>query len=260
MIKAAGKVVMALLLGVAVAALAAEDPVKVLEKTVTRSYKDLALTVHLVKTAKSGRERPMDLVVKIKDDGKIKKTLAEFTGPDEVKGMKSLSWDYSAPGQEPDRWFKLAGLDWVKCRGKACENLEDQFGFTMDIFAVKLDEAVHTMKGEETVDGAACYKIESKIKDPSKREDPVILTWVDKQKFAARKIEAYGPDGKLSQTSTFSQFKQIGDHWWETSGQLTKVKSGKKIAFSITDSQINAGIPDDIFAKPQKFKVEENKK
>jgi hypothetical protein len=244
----------------AAAAMAADDPVALLTKAVVRNYQDLELSVHLVKTSKSGRERPMDLVVKIKDDGKVKKTLAEFTAPDEVKGMKSLGWDASASGQESERWFQLAGMDWVKCRGKACENLEDQFGFTMDIFAVKLDHAVHTMKGEEAVDGAPCYKIESKLKDPNEREDPVIVTWVDKEKFAARKIEAYDKDGKLSQVSTFTKFKMIGDHWWETEGQLTKLKTGKKLAFSITDAKINAGIADEVFAKPRAFKLEEDKK
>jgi hypothetical protein len=225
-----------------------------------RNYKDLELSVHLVKTSKTGRERPMDLVVKIKDDGKVKKTLAEFTAPDEVKGMKSLSWDASASGQESERWFQLAGLDWVKCRGKACENLEDQFGFTMDIFAIKLDNATHTLKGEEAIDGAACYKIESKLKDPTQRDDPDIFTWVDKEKFAARKIEAYDAAGQLSQVSNFTKFKQIGDHWWEVEGNLTKLKSGKKLTFAITDSKINTGISDEVFAKPGKFKVEEEKK
>lgn len=251
-----------LMLAVAVAmtGIAADDPVAILEKTVNRSYQDLSLKVHLVKTAKSGRERPMDLVVMIKDDGKIKKTLVEFTAPDEVKGMKSLSWVPAAAGAESERWFKLAGLDWAKCRGRACERLEEQFGFSMEIFAVKLENATHVLKGEETLDGAPCYKIESKLKDLEEREDPVVVTWVDKEKFAARKIEAYDKDNQLSQFSTFTKFQMIGDHWWETEGLFTKLKSGRKLAFGITDAKINTGLSDDLFKKPEKFKVEEDKK
>jgi len=246
-------------LALAAGAEAPVDPVQVLDRAVTRPYQDLTLTVHLVKTSKTGRERPMDLVVKIKDAGTVKKTYAEFTGPEEVKGMKSLMWDYQEEGKESERWFQLAGLDYVKCLGKACERMEDQFGFSMEIFAVKLDEAEHTYQGEEAVEGAPCYKIESRLKDPERRADPTIVTWVDKGKYVARKIEAYGKDGQLSQSSTFSRFQMIGDHWWELEGQLTRLKTGKKIAFAISDFKINAGIPDEVFAKPEKFKVEEEK-
>lgn len=250
---------MGLMLVVALVGVAADDPVAILEKTVQRPYRDLTLNVHLVKTAKSGRERPMDLMVKIKDDGKTKKTLVEFTGPDEVKGMKSLSW-VPASGAESEQWFKLAGLEWTKCRGRACERLEEQFGFSMEIFAVKLENAVHALKGVETLDGAACYKIESKLKNLEEREDPMIVTWVDKEKFVARKIEAYDQDKKLTQFSTFSKFQMIGDHWWETEGLFTKLKSGRKLAFRIVDFKINSGLADKLFAKPEKFKLEEGNK
>jgi hypothetical protein len=228
----------------------------VLEKTLARDYQDLTLTIHLVKTAKSGKERPMDLTVKMKQYPEVKKTLAVFTGPAEVAGIASLSYDYTDPNKEAERWFKLSGMEYVKCLGQACSNMEERFGFSTEIFAINLEDAEHKLLGEETVDGAACYKVESVAKDPANGEGAKFITWVDKDKFAARKIEAYDQAGKLAQRSSFTEFKQINGRWWETKGHLDQFETGKKLDFEIRDAKVNTGIPDQEFEKPKTFAVQ----
>lgn len=233
-------------------------PVVILNRTIERNYDDIELTVHLVKISKSGRERPMDLLVKIKDGPDVKRTYAEFIAPPEVKGMKSLSWDYKEEGVKSDRWFQLAGLDYVKCVGKACQSMEDRFGFSMDIFAVKLDEAEHKYLEPEKLGGTECYKIETRLKDEDEPDGARYVTWVDKEKFAARRIESYDKDGDLVQESNFTEFKMIGDHWWETKGELIKHNSGKTVKFEIKAFKVNEGIDDSVFEKPSLFKVKDN--
>ncbi len=250
-------VAVALVFGPALAN-AAEDPKEILKKTAKRDHKDAVLTIHMVKVSKKGRERPMDLVVKMKDDGVVSKTYAEFLAPPEVKGMKSLGWDYADPGKDAERWFQLAGMDYVKCRGKACASMEDRFGFNMEVFDADVDDADHQLLGEETIDGAACYKIESVRKDQDASDDVKMIFWVDKEKFAARKVEAYDKAGKMTMSSTFTEFKMIGDHWWESKGEAKNVKKGKKIRFEIKEAVVDQGIPDEVFAKPEKFTLKKD--
>jgi hypothetical protein len=233
---------------------------QVLEKVLDRPYHDLTLKVHLVKTSKTGRERPMDLVVKMKQKPDVKMTLAVFTAPPEVQGISSLAYDYTDPNKPTDRWFKLAGMDYAKCLGKACQNMEERFGFSTDIFAIDLDEATHKLLPDEDVDGAPCYKIESDSKDPDDPRGARFITWVDKQKFAARKIEDYDKSGKLTQMSTFTAFQDINGHWWETKGSLIQYDSGKKLTFDITEAKADTSIPDDVFAKPKMFSVQGEEK
>jgi len=229
----------------------------ILEKTIQREYEDITMQVHLVKVSRSGRERSMDLSVKIKKTEDATKTLAVFTDPIEVRGISSLSWDYDGLDKPSDRWFKLAGLDYVKCLGKACRRMEERFGFSMDVFAIRLEEADHELLGEEEVDGSACYKIESRAKNPDDERGARFVTWVDKKMYAARRIEVYDSTGRLMQRSTFTEFKKLGDHWWETKGRLEKLDSGKEVRFEIKKAEINTGIPDDEFEKPPVFKVED---
>jgi hypothetical protein len=236
------------------------EPKDILQKTIEREFQDMEMTVHLVKVSKKGRERPMDLVVKIKKTPEASKTFAVFTGPPEVEGISSLSWDYEDPEKPADRWFRLSGMEYVKCLGKACQNMEERFGFSAEIFEVNLDDAEHKLLAEEEIDGAACYKIESRAKDPDQREESLIVTWVDKEKLAARRIETYDKSGKLLTTSAFTEVKMLGDHWWETSGEYMNHKSGKKVRFQIKDARINTGIPDQVFEKPKLFSVEEDEK
>ncbi len=227
-------------------------PQQILSKTLDRNYLDLVLEVDLVKINKKGRERPMSLVVKIKNEEGLKKTLAEFTAPPEVKGMKSLSWDYEDETKEDGRWFKLVGIDFVKCRGRACQNMEDRFGFSMNVFSVDTDDAVHELAGEEKINGAMCYKIKSRAKDPENTDGAAFTAWIDKEKFAARKIETYDKDGSLLTRSEFTGFMEIGGHWWETKGQLDKIESKKKIRFEIKEAKADGGIDDAVFVQPNK--------
>jgi len=228
----------------------------ILDQTLDRKYQDLELKVHLVKTSKTGKERPMDLTVKMKNSPEMKKTLAVFTAPPEVAGITSLAWDYTDPAQTADRWFKLSGMEYVKCLGQSCQNLEEKFGFSTDIFAINLDEADHKLLGEETIDGAPCFKIESKAKDQGNPAGARFITWVDKEKLVARKVEVYDKTGTLSQMSVFTEFKLLGGHWWETKGELAQYNTGKKLRFEITEANVNTGIPDAVFDKPKVFSVQ----
>ncbi|HUT54576.1 MAG TPA: outer membrane lipoprotein-sorting protein [bacterium] len=235
-------------------------PREILQKTLDRPYQDLVLKVHLVKTSKTGKERPMDITVKMKQTPDVKMTLAVFTAPPEVEGISSLAYDYTDPKKSTDRWFKLSGMDYAKCLGKACQKMEERFGFSTDIFAIDLDEADHKVLGEEAVDGAACYKVESDSKDPADPRGARFITWVDQKMFAARKIEAHDQSGKLTQMSTFTEFKEINGHWWETKGELIQYDSNKKLRFNIEDAKADTNIPDDVFAKPKTFSVQGDEK
>lgn len=237
-----------------------EQARQVLEKTLEREYQDMEMEVTLVKVSKSGRERSMDLTVKIKKTDEATKTLAVFTAPIEVEGITSLSWDYTDPGRESDRWFKLSGMDFVKCRGKACQNMEERFGFSMEIFAIKLDDADHTIAGEGEIDGALCYKVVSTAKDPGNPEGSRFVTWVDKEKYVARRIEVYGQNGQLVHATNFTEFKELGGHWWETKGEMKSFDTGKSLRFEIKNVKVNSGIPDAVFEKPKRFTVEEDEK
>ena len=243
-----------IILLLALALAAAIDPVPILERTNTRDYQDLTLKIHLVKTSNTGKERPMDLEVKLKKTKDLVRTLAVFTAPPEVAGISSLS--YAATGKPAERWFKLAGLDWVKCVGNTCSSLEDRFGFTLDIFALDIAAATHKLVGEEALDGAACYKIESTSKDPKNPRGARFLVWIDKQKFAAHKIQVFDLQGKMFQESHFTAFRELGSHWWESAGTFVNYATGRGLRFEMTDATVNTGIPDSVFARPKLFKTQ----
>ncbi len=236
----------------------APDPRAILDKTLAREYKDMNMKVHLVKISKSGKERPMDLEVWLKKTDEVTKTLAEFTAPAEVAGMRSLSWDYADPEKKSDRWFKLAGMPYTKCVGKACSRMEERFGFSMDIFALDVNDADHALLGEDEVNGSPCYKIESVAKDKDNANGVRFVTLVDKEKLVAHKIESFDKDGNALAVSTFTEFKTLGNHWWETKGELDKLDSGKKLRFEISETKVDEGIDDAMFEPPKIFSVEEN--
>ncbi|MFO8056206.1 MAG: outer membrane lipoprotein-sorting protein [bacterium] len=229
-----------------------QGPKEILKKTLDRDYEDLKLHVKLTKISRTGREREMELDVYIKESEEVTKTLVEFTSPPAVKGMSSLSWNYA--DKPADRWFKLLGMNYVKCLGEACQRMEERFGFSMEIFSIDINEAKHELLGTEEIDGAPCYKIESEAVEDNP-EGSRFITWVDQKMYAARKIEAYNEEGEKTQVSRFTGFDKIGDRFWETKGTLEKLDSGKEVRFEIVSHELNTGLSDELFERPKSFEV-----
>jgi outer membrane lipoprotein-sorting protein len=108
----------------------------------------------------------------------------------------------------------------------------------------------HKLVGEETFDGAACWKIELITKPDAPVVWSKIVGWIDKQNYVMRKAEYYDDDGAVAREMTVRDIKtvgtrQVGTHWL----MINKKKKGQQTEMFFENMQFDLKIPDSTFSK-----------
>src|SRR5450759_566014 len=146
------------------------------------------------------------------------KLLIRFVAPPEVKGVSFLS--LGRPGKSPDQWLYLPSMK--RERRIATQdrdasfvgtdfNYEDMEEFDQVKFAVSL-------KGEETVDGQACWQIEARPTDVAEKGSKSLyekkVLWLRKDILVMVRADIFrkgekGPAKRLLLTDV----QQVEGHW-----------------------------------------------
>ena len=203
------------------------------------------LTMTLVN--KNGRQRIRKVESFSKDFGKDKKTVMVFRKPADVSGTAFLNWEYDVPGREDDKWLYMPAMKKVRRISGASKN-EYFMGsdFTYDDMGDRnVEEDIHTLLGEETVDGHACWKIESVPIDPKDMYTRKVL-WVCKAADMVIKAEYYDKDGLLKIYNAL-EFKQQDGFWTLFRSQMDNVSRNHKTLMSVSSVRYNSGIKDGLF-------------
>jgi Outer membrane lipoprotein-sorting protein len=230
--RGAGVLVLALLAAVPTAR--AEDARKLLVESEAR---------HRTKTQQYAGE--LTVVAK---DGKVRKKawrswregyagdaklLIRFVAPPEVKGVSFLS--LGRPGKSPDQWLYLPSMK--RERRIATQdrdasfvgtdfNYEDMEEFDQAKFAVSL-------KGDETVDGQACWQIEARPTDVAEKGSKSLyekkVLWLRKDILVMVRADIFrkgekGPAKRLLLTDV----QQVEGHWVARKLEMTDLKKGSR--------------------------------
>jgi hypothetical protein len=221
---------------------------QILEKTIHRKdFKDAELKVNIQKT-RAGTAKNIGLTLYQKNYPEMVTTLAVITEPEPAAGISFLTWDYAAKGKPDQKWYYLPAINQYKeLNDEQGKKYEDQFGFSMKIFAIDLEQADYQILGEENLGGKRTWKVESLMKDPNSPDGARILTWVNQETFAPQKIQIYDQSGKLIREFNLLDEKKYGDSWQETAGTYQDFTKGQTVKFSITDTKFNTGLSDELF-------------
>jgi len=242
----------------------AEDGKIILKKSVQRkSFKDAFLKVDLEKQ-KSGIKKKISLELFQKNYPEFSATLVVIQAPEPAKGISFLTWNYFDPEKSDLKWYYLPAINQYKeLNDEQGRKYEEQFGFSMEIFAVNLDEAEHKLLGEEAVEGRVCYKIESTMRNPDNPHGARAITWVNKERLTPEKIQAFDKAGKLIKDFQLLESRKYLDFWQELSGVYQDLVKAQVIKFQIIEAQFNQNISDELFLstklKPRAEEVSKSK-
>lgn len=196
---------------------------------------------------KRGRQRVREVESFSKDYGRDKKSVMVFKKPADVKGTAFLSWDYYDPAKEDDKWLYMPAMKKVRRISGSSKN-EYFMGtdFTYDDMGDRhVDEDTHTLLGEETVDGRACWKIESIPVDKKDMYTRKVL-WVDQKAHLILKAEYYDKDG-LVKVYRALDFKNQDGFWSVFKSEMDNVSRKHKTIMETVSMKYNTGIKDSLF-------------
>ena len=114
------------------------------------------------------------------------KPVLRFTAPAEVKGVALLVVNH--PDRASDQWMWTPAIERdrrIALQDRSTRFFGTDFSFE-DLEERDVDQYDYTLLGEETVDGAACWKIESRPKQSKTSQYTQSPVWIRKDNYVAR--------------------------------------------------------------------------
>jgi outer membrane lipoprotein-sorting protein len=113
-----------------------------------------------------------------------------------------------------------------------------------------VNDYTHEIKGEETIDGRECYKINMIAKETAAVVWSHQIRWVDKKEFLVLKAEYYDEDGALVKTEAGSDIRNMDGRMIQTKIVLTPVdEPGKSTVLVIKEMKFNIPIDNSFFSQ-----------
>lgn len=196
-----------------------------------------------------GEQRVRNLSQFIKNDDKVEKKIMFFLSPADVRNTSFMNWSYT-DGRADDQWIYLPALRRV--RRISSDSKGDYFmgsDFTYDDLGDRhpnLD--THKILREESIDGKACYVVESVPKDANYMYSKTI-TWVMKDNFLGLKREFYDDRGRLLKTLSLKNYERISGFWTILEVEMHNVQRNHRTNMKFTNVKKNQGIPDSKFTE-----------
>lgn len=196
-----------------------------------------------------GEQRVRNLSQFIQNDGKVEKKIMFFTAPADVRNTSFMNWSYS-DGRADDQWIYLPALRRV--RRISSDSKSDYFmgsDFTYDDLGDRHpSQDTHKLLREETIEGKACFVVESAPKESGYMYSKTI-TWVMKDNYLGLKREFYDDRGRLLKELTLKDYAKISGFWTLLEVQMENVQGNHRTTMKFSDVKVNQGIPDSKFTE-----------
>lgn len=206
------------------------------------------LTMTLVDSR--GKERVRTIKQISGNFGSVDKKLMVFQSPADVRGTSFMNWSYDAEGKSDDQWIFLPALKRVKrisSEGRADAFMGSDFTYD-DLGDRHPSEDSHKLIGSETVEGEACWVVESIPKDPKDLYSKTV-TWISKEKPLGVKRDYYDKRGALLKTLRITEAEQIAGVWIIEKTEMRNVQKKTSTRMELSDIAVDAGIDEGEFTE-----------
>jgi len=205
-------------------------------------------TMKMTLINKRNRQRIREILSYSKDYGKDTKSIMYFQKPADVKGSGFLSWEYDDPSKDDDRWLYLPALKKVRRISGSSKN--DYFmgsDFTYDDMGQRaVDEDMHALIAEETLENHPCWVLESKSKDKNYMYSKV-KRWIRKDALIAIKVDYYDRAGELMKTLTVPDIRQHDGIWTAFKMQMDNKQENHKTILEYKNIAYDIPVRENLF-------------
>jgi len=174
------------------------------------------------------------------------KTVLRFTAPAEVKGVALLVVNH--PDRASDQWMWTPAIQ--RDRRIALQDRSTRF-FGTDFSFEDLEERDvgqydYRLLGEEAVDGAACWKLESRPKQSKASQYTQSTVWVRKETYTYARVENF-VKAQLARRLSFSKLEKTQGIWTARRLEMHDVRRNSRTVLVLENLQYNAPLKDDDF-------------
>jgi outer membrane lipoprotein-sorting protein len=174
------------------------------------------------------------------------KSVLRFTAPAEVKGVALLVVNH--PDRASDQWMWTPAIERdrrIALQDRSTRFFGTDFSFE-DLEERDVEQYEYTLRGEEVVDGAACWRIESTPRQSKSSQYSRSLVWIRRDNYTFARIENYAKD-QLVRRLAYSDIQNVQGIWTARVLEMTDVRRGSRTRLTLDKLQYNLPLKDEEF-------------
>jgi len=174
------------------------------------------------------------------------KTVLRFNAPAEVKGVALLVVNH--PDRASDQWMWTPAIERdrrIALQDRSTRFFGTDFSFE-DLEERDVDQYDYTLAGDDTVDGAACWKIQSTPREAKSSQYTRSIVWIRKDNYAFARIENYSRD-QVVRRLNYSDIRNVQGIWTARQLEMTDVKRGSRTRLTLDKLEYNVPLKDEDF-------------
>jgi hypothetical protein len=174
------------------------------------------------------------------------KAVLRFTAPAEVKGVALLVVNH--PDRASDQWMWTPAVE--RDRRIALQDRSTRF-FGTDFSFEDLEERDvsqfdYQLLGDDAVDGAACWKIQSTPKETKSSQYTRSIVWIRKDTYAFARVESYIRDQAVRRL-TYADFQNVQGIWTARQLEMVDLRRNSRTRLTLDKLEYNVPLSEDSF-------------
>jgi len=174
------------------------------------------------------------------------KAIIRFTEPAEVKGVALLVINHPERSSDQWMWTPAIGRDRrIAQQDRSTRFFGTDFSFE-DLEERDVNQFDYSLQGEESVDGAPCWRIESKPKQGKSSQYTSSRVWIRKDNYVPVQYENYVKD-KLVRRLVEKDIQNIQGIWTARLLEMNDLGRGSRTILKLENVRYNVPMKDDDF-------------
>jgi hypothetical protein len=174
------------------------------------------------------------------------KSILRFTAPAEVKGVALLVVNHTDRASDQWMWTPAIERDRrIALQDRSTRFFGTDFSFE-DLEERDVDQYDYATAGEESVDGAACWKIQSTPRQGKSSQYTRSFVWVRKDNYAFARIESFIKD-RLVRRLNYSDIQNVQGIWSARQLEMIDLGRGSRTRLTLEKLQYNVPFKDEDF-------------
>jgi outer membrane lipoprotein-sorting protein len=174
------------------------------------------------------------------------KSILRFTAPPEVKGVALLVVNH--PDRASDQWMWTPALERdrrIALQDRSARFFGTDFSFE-DLEERDVNQFAYKTLSEETLAGAACWKLESRPNQTKASQYTSSQLWIRKDNFAIIRVDHFKKD-ELVRRIEYRDIEKVQGIWTPRTLQVTDVARNSFTVMKIDDLRYNTPMQDSEF-------------
>jgi hypothetical protein len=174
------------------------------------------------------------------------RSVLTFVAPAEVKGVALLVVNY--PDRASDQWMWTPAIQRerrIALQDRSTRFFGTDFSFE-DLEERDTDQYDYALLGDETIEGAACWKIESRPRKTKVSQYSRSHVWVRKDTYAFQRVENFIGD-QLVRRLRYSKFENVQGIWTARVLETADLRRNSRTILTFDKLQYNVPMKDEDF-------------